>query len=202
MKIIQSFKTFGGARMTGGQETPRAFLAKLEDTYKIHRDYDYMMFTDSEGYKLIGNTVPCTVIDMPILAYDRIVYDGKFQAQSLMTESYIHVDLDAVLLSLPEYSDVWCEKLRDYQHTKEVNDLCITANGITQIPCSGLIGFGDMNFQRLYLNKVFELIRNYKDLKVLNYKHCWAIEELSLAVLIKEHNKSIATLNCKHDYFR
>lgn len=74
--------------------------------------------------------------------------------------------------------------------------------GINQIPCSGLIGFGDMHLQKLYLKNVFELIDKYKNLRVLNYKHCWAIEELSLAILIKNQDKSILTLNCTHDYFR
>lgn len=202
MKVIQSFKTFGGDRMTGGYETSRVLISKLETTYKIHRDYDYTMFTDEFGYRLINSVVPCTIIDMPILAYDRIKYDGKFQAQLLMQEPYIHVDLDATLLSIPKYSDVWCEKLRDYQHVKEINDLNMCAIGINQIPCSGLIGFGDMHLQRLYLKNVFELIDKYKNLRVLNYKHCWAIEELSLAILIKNQDKSILTLNCAHDYFR
>ena len=188
--------------MAGGCETPRALVAKLESTYKVHRDYDYMMFTDAQGYKLIGNVVPCTVIDMPILAYDRIKYDGKFQAQALMQEPYIHVDLDAVLLSLPDYSDVWCEKMRYYQHGQEINDLEMCVTNISQLPCSGLIGFGDMDFQKLYIKTVFDLIDKHKNLRVLNYKHCWAIEELSLAILVKEHNKSITALNCKHDYFR
>lgn len=199
MKIIQSLKTFGGDKKTGGFETTRVLINELEKSYKVHQNFDYQMFTDEDGYNIIKNVVPCTVIDMPILCRDRIKFDGKFQTQKLMEVPYIHVDLDAVLMELPEEkADIYCEKIEGRNFGNEINDLKLDISNIYELPCSAIIGFTDMVFQKQYIDTVFKLIDKCNGIRNLNYKHCWGIEEVSLAILAKQHNKIIKSTTNIH----
>ena len=202
MKVIQSFNTFEGERMTAGFKTKRAILDYISESYDIHKYYDYMMYTDIQGAELLKKVIVenhITIIDFPLIARDRIPYIGKFIAQSLQTESYIHVDLDAKLLELPmNHADVYCEKLEGRSFGYEVADLKINTTGINEIPCSALIGFTDMHFKDLYIIEVYKLIELSSKIHGLNYRHCWAMEEVMLAKMILDNKKTVLPLNCEH----
>ena len=202
MKVIQSFNTFEGERMTAGFKTKRAMLMYLIESYEIHKHYDYMMYTDIQGAELLKKVIAenhITIIDFPLIARDRIPYIGKFIAQSLQTESYIHVDIDAKLIELPtEKADVYCEKLEGRGIGYEAAELKINTGGIGLIPCSALIGFTDTAFKDAYLAEVWRLVELTKTIPALNYKHCWAIEEVMLAKMILDNKKTVLPLNCEH----
>lgn len=201
MIVLQSFNTFGGARMTGGYETPRVLQAELSARYETHKQWDYQMLTDRWGAKLLRGIVPVTVMEFPVIAYDKLVYAGKFQAQAMIHEPYVHVDLDATLLALPDNSecaDVYCERL-DYRPIgRESADLGIATRGIDAIPCSALIGFTDMAFRDIYLSEAFSKIELLAKMQAVNYRHAWAIEEVLLAGLIRLHSKTVQALQCEH----
>lgn len=199
MIVIQSLNTFGGARMAGGFETTRVLQDEISKSYETHKQYDYVMFTDTQGAKILNGIVPIEVIEFPIVCRDRIKYFGKFQAQSVVNEPYIHVDLDAELLELPtENCDVYCEKLEGRSFGKEINDLKIDIQGISEIPCSAIIGFNDLNFRDLYLKNVYEKVELLKTVPMLNYKHAWGLEEVLLARLIIDNKKTIGITKSNH----
>ena len=202
MKVIQSFNTFEGERMTAGFKTKRAMLDYLSESYEIHKHYDYMMYTDIHGAELLKKVIAenhITIIDFPLIARDRIPYIGKFIAQIHQTKPYIHVDIDAKLLVLPiNHADVYCEKLEGRSFGYEVADLEINTSGINEIPCSALIGFTDMHFKDLYINEVYKLIELSSKIHGLNYKHCWAIEEVKLAEMILTYKKTVSATKNEH----
>lgn len=199
MIVIQSFNTFGGARMTGGYATSRVLQAELSARYETHKQWDYQMFTDRWGARLLRGIVPVTVMDFPVIAYDKLVYAGKFQAQAMIHEPYVHVDLDATLRAMPNgCADVYCERLDYRQIGRETIDLGINTKGVAAIPCSALIGFTDMAFRDMYLSEVFSKIETLAKMQAVNYRHAWAIEEVLLAGLIRQHSKTVQALQCEH----
>jgi hypothetical protein len=202
MRVIQSFNTFGGERMTAGFKTKRAMIDYLAETYEHHIHYDYMMYTDTHGAELLNqvmDTKHITVISFPVISLDRIPYIGKFIVQSLQSMPYIHVDIDAKLLEMPDnHADVYCERLEGRAMGYEVSELKINTLGIAKIPCSALIGFTDMQFKDLYISEVYKLIELSSKIHGLNYKHCWAIEEVKLAEMILTYNKSVSATKNEH----
>ena len=202
MRVIQSYNTFGGEIPRAGFKTKRAMLDYLTETYAHHKQFDYMMFTDSYGMAILNGVIPpgsITVIDMPVIVRDRIPYVGKFLAHNLQTEPYIHVDIDAKLIELPtEKADVYCEKLEGRGIGYEAAELKINTGGVGLIPCSALIGFTDTAFKAEYLAEVWRLVELTKTIPALNYKHCWAIEEVMLAKMILDNKKTVLPLNCEH----
>ena len=202
MKVIQSFNTFGGEKKTAGFKTKRAMLEYLSESYDVHKNYNYMMYTDIHGAGLLKSIISdnhITVVDFPIIARDRIPYIGKFISQSIQAEAYIHVDVDAKLLELPEMlADVYCEKLEGRSFGYEISELKINTAGIKKIPCSALIGFADMTFKNAYIAEVNRLIELSNAIPAFNYKHCWAMEEVKLAEMILLHKKAVSELKCEH----
>ena len=202
MKIIQSFNTFGGERMTAGFKTKRAMLEYLAESYDVHSHYDYMMYTDMHGAVLLKKIIAehhITIVEFPIIARDRIPYIGKFIAQAHQSKQYIHVDIDAKLLELPtNKTDVYCEKLEGRSLGYEVSELKINTSEINKIPCSALIGFTDMQFKDLYISEVYKLIELSSKIHGLNYRHCWAIEEVKLAELIHINKKTVSETVNEH----
>ena len=196
--IIQSYNTFEGHRMRGGFATPRSLQNFLKESYKIHSQFDYCLYTDKYGYEIVKkiiNKKHIKVIEFEEID-DRIPYISKFQVQQLQKKPYIHVDLDAILYNLPiSDHDIICEKLRTpMKFGKEISRLNLNIN-INKIICSGIIGFNDIDFKNEYIKKVYEKLDEIYDEQNIGYAECYALEEILLTQLAKDNNKTIFEIN-------
>lgn len=197
MKIIQSYNTFGNDpdRKKCGFTTIRSMIAFLEQSYEIHSQNDYLLYTDEYGYDIVRKFIKDSHIqlfDYPIILNDRVPYVGKFQVQEIQKSAYVHVDIDAILYEYPKNSDVICEKFRAVSHGKETNRFGIDRTGLEQIICSGIIGFNDMNFKQLYITKVFEYLGLLVNSHNLTFETFYTIEEVLLTRMIIDYNKSVS----------
>lgn len=208
MKIIQSLNTFGGDRLTAGFKTRRAMLAYLSGAYAAHKalGIPYTMYTDKAGADLMSGTVAgadIMVVDFPIIRNDTILYSGKYFAQSLQAEEYIHVDIDATLFSLPEPADVYCEKKRFADLGRESYYLNIDCTGIRDIPCSGLLGFSDIAFKDSYIAAIYARLADLPEHLEMTYEMCWNLEEVLLQRMILDQSKTLAVCtDSHHNYFK
>lgn len=208
MKIIQSFNTFGGDRLTAGWKTRRAMLAYLAGAYAAHKQtgIPYTMYTDKEGAEVIApivDSADIVIVDFPIIRNDTILYSGKYFAQSLQTEAYIHIDIDATLFSLPEPADVYCEKKRFANLGRESFYFDIDCMGIRDIPCSGLLGFTDIAFKDAYIAAIYAKIAGLPESVEMTYEMCWNLEEVLLQRMILDQSKTLAVCtDSHHNYFK
>lgn len=208
MKIIQSLNTFGGDRLTAGFKTRRAMLAYLSGAYSVHKSLGipYMMYTDDAGADMLSGTVAgedITVVDFPIIRNDTILYSGKYYAQQIQTEAYLHVDIDATVFALPPEADVYCEKKRFANLGYESSFLNINCAGIRDIPCSGIIGFSDMAFKDSYIAQIYARLAALHESVVMTYEICWNLEEVLLQRMILDQSKTLAVCpDSHHQYFK
>ena len=208
MKIIQSLNTFGGDKLTAGFRTRRAMLAYLSGAYASHKSLGipYMMYTDEAGADLIAGTVASediTVIEFPILRQDSILYSGKYHVQQLQTDPYIHVDIDAAVFSLPAETDVYCEKKRFANLGREASYFEIDCYGIRDIPCSGIIGFSNIEFKDQYIAAIYAKLADLPEHVEMTYEMCWNLEEVLLQRMIIDAGWSLATCpDSHHQYFK
>lgn len=204
MRIIQSYNTFEGYKTTGGFSTPVGLKNYLKKSYKIHKDLtdDFIMYTDERGYEIIKEiyeTKHIKIIEFPNILMGKLVYEGKFYTQSLQNKPYIHVDLDATLNNFPLISDVYLEKIRPMLFLgREATNLNIEHMGIFQIPCSAIIGFSDMEFQKKYLKEVYSRFDIIKKIPKCTYEYAYTLEEVLLQRLIVDNNKSHMVCDCEH----
>lgn len=200
MRIIQSYNTFGNdpGRLSSGFPTVRDLVNSIAYSSRIHAAIaDLTIYTDEFGAALLDTYVDkayIEVIEFPMID-ERIPYVGKFQVQDMVNETYIHVDLDAVLYELPPSGfDVYTEKTRGVSFSSEVTRVGIDRTGIYEIICSGLIGFSDLAFKAEYIENVFDKIFSMADEQNFGYKEFYTIEETLLTRMLIDQGKTLCVL--------
>lgn len=203
-KIIQSLNTFGGERLNPGFPTKRSMISFMKHSYEIHKEKDYVLYTDQYGADMLSFMSNSIEIFDFIEIDDRIPYIGKFQVQEIQNNPYIHVDLDAYINDVPgDIYNIVTEKLREPDFGIETKRINVDTNKIRNIICSGLIGFGDIEFKDLYIKTVFEKIQYIKNERNIGYKEFYTLEETTLSVLANQYKKHIHCLSeesFKHYY--
>lgn len=179
MKIIQAFRDDS---LKCGFPTREACLNYLRKSYSIHSKLcETIIYTDADGAEYLSRKAP--EINIKVIDFEQI--DSRFwnlpklQVQELQTEPYIHVDIDATLFELPNTDkSVITEMLRRNFVMTQFHHLQLSPK--PYLPCSGLIGFNDMDLKNKYIKLAIELVRNWP-LKFVDFESMWNVEELSLA---------------------
>lgn len=211
MKIIQSYNTFhingviDSDRAKCGYSTLRGMLDDFKEFYNINSKHgEYKLYTDIAGKELVGGFVKpehIEVVEFPIID-DRNPYLGKLYVHSLQDKPYIHVDIDAYIKEMPEtYADIITEKYRPCTFRKELTVMKLkmvnesTGKHLRKIICSGLLGFNDIDFKNLYINKAIEKAEWAKEnVRALDFPCMVATEEYTLTELSVNNNKLIYEL--------
>jgi hypothetical protein len=214
MRIIQSFNTFEDPNNNkGGFTTLRAFKKFFTESYNKHKiisNDNYCIYTDNIGYNTIKDIVEesdIRIIEFESVSNDRFKYSGKFQVASIQTESYIHVDLDLIVNTLPDANaNVFIEEYsKGIFLDHHIVVMCIDEKGtddskrIKKRPHCGVVGFSNMNDRDLYLNEVFNRYSILDKLQDITYKYCIALEEILLQRVILDNEFTVSeTTDCIH----
>lgn len=212
MRIIQTYCTFEGepSRMNAGFTTLRMFIAWFKKSYAVHSKFDYLLYTDKQGYDNIKDIVKphhVRVINFPLIN-DYIPYIGKFHVQSIQNKPYVHVDLDALLYEPPYSSkeDVISEMWRPVGFGREIEQLGMEeyvykkqgaslTKIFDKIICSGLLGFNDMELQKHYISEVLKKIEHIRKYKIYpSFEVCYTIEETLLTSIVLKQGKTVKAL--------
>jgi hypothetical protein len=185
MKIIQTLYTWGGERNNCGFATNIEMLAYLSASYQIHKDLaDYVIYTDNKALCLQAGIDEADIIeaDYGIDAPGRWWNKPKILSQKHHIDNgggaYMHIDIDACLFSLPVAEaghDAICEAFRSgfqRQYSKA---------GLPParfLPCSGLIGFMDMQLAADYIELALNVIDNWQ-LPYVDFESLWTAEEVT-----------------------
>lgn len=200
--IIQSYNTFchngnpDSEREKAGFSTVRSLVSYLKQSYRTHKKYRYTLYTDEAGYENVKwmNEEHVEVIEYPIID-DRIPYTGKFHVEGMQNKPFIHVDLDATLFSIEGLKgDIITEKMRSVYFRKEPKKLGINVKGISEIICSGIIGFSDLSLRSEYLKQVYECIDKLKTDHNLSFETMFTLEEVLLTRLAKDNGSVICSV--------
>ena len=198
MRIIQSYNTFGGQFMNCGFETARMLKKYVSESFKIHSKLcDYTLYTDTYGYEFLKDVIPesnIEIFDFKIEYEDKLRYIGKFQVQEIQTEDYIHVDMDDTMDNLPVKADVYIHRYRKKEENFKYGSLQMDTSRIGKMPCSNMIGFSDMKFQKQYIAEARKWIQKAAKAPKIIYEHAILCEEGVLQNLIVKHNKSVSTI--------
>ena len=179
MKIIQTFKD---ESLRCGFPTKDSCLNYLKKSYSIHSKLcETIIYTDADGGEYLKSKLP--EINIQVIEFEYI--DGRFwnlpklQVQALQEEPYIHVDIDATLFEIPVTDkQVITEMVRSNHLMFQYHALGLQPKVF--LPCSGLIGFNDMDLQKQYIASAINMIRNW-DLHYVDFESLWTVEELLLA---------------------
>ena len=179
MKIIQTFKD---ESLKCGFPTRESCLNYLRKSYSIHSKLcETIIYTDADGGEYLKNKAP--ELNINIIDFEYI--DGRFwnlpklQVQTLQIEPYIHVDIDAMLYYIPETDKPIITEMSRSNFIMTQFSL-VGLQPKTFLPCSGLIGFNDMDLQKYYINEAIKMIRNW-NLRLVDFESLWTVEELLLA---------------------
>lgn len=202
MKIIQSFNTFGGFRFCCGMQSPRALKAHFEKAYLIHRELgsSYTLYTDKYGADFLSDIVApehIEIFDFPIEYDDKLLYIGKFQVQEIQTEPYLHIDMDDLAESLPvgvSSEDVIIHRYRKPKFSRVTAELGMDYRYVDKMPCSNMIGFNDMDFQKLYIQTARKWIDKAAKQPIIPREHAIIAEEAVLQDLVFKHKKTVSTI--------
>ena len=185
MKIIQTLYTWGGERNNCGFSTKMEMLAYLSASYQIHKDLaDYVIYTDNKALCLQAGIDEADIIEFQ----DGADIPGRWwNKPKLLSQKhhidngggdYIHIDIDACVFSLPVVTDGYmaiCEAHRsDFQR-----QYCKAGLPPARfLPCSGIIGFLDMQLAADYIALALNVIDNWQ-LPYVDFESLWTAEEIT-----------------------
>lgn len=199
MKLIQVYCTYDGEKKNAGFTTRRSLLAFWKESIKVHKEnYDLHIYTDVEGYEIIKDLHDqIHVIDFPIID-DRFWFLPKFQAYALQTEPFIYCDIDfkleQVVDSLTQDS-ILTERIRYSSFGRYLKLFSIKPKTMG-IPCSGCLGFGDLEFLKEYIDVTISRIKEKAHiLREVEFETLWVLEELGLEELVFNNNKAFIELD-------
>lgn len=205
-KLIQTYNTFcvnGTAdplKASAGFETVRELLTYMKSSYEFHKKYDYTIYTDDGGYDIVRNVIPqeCIEVIQFECIDDRFPFMGKFDAYKRQKNNFLHADLDSTVFEMPETdAHIVCEKVRSIGFGRELKWANYSREdraGISSIPCSGLLGFTDMNLKDLYVERTIQKVKSLRKSHVVNHKVHYTVEETGLQMIARDLGSSIYEL--------
>lgn len=202
MKLVQTYHTYDGEKLNVGFTTFRSMIKFWNEALAIHlQNYDVEIYTDQAGYDAVVNLLNIDPSKIKVIAFelidDRYWNIGKFQVHLEQNEPYIMIDVDVklhdIVTSIPQ-NTVICEMFRRGHYGLYSGKFGLKNIISGNIPCSGLLGFGDVDFAKSYANKALDKIRN-TDLNSVTFEAMWHVEEVFLANEIEDNNKNIITFN-------
>lgn len=184
MRIIQTFNSDFGKNLEMGFSSRQALILFLKDSVETHlKNYDLTIYCDKDGFDFLKNHINNDVL----VEFEFKNKDGRFwnaskiEVQMIQTEPYIHVDIDACVKDKIEFDYVLTEMYRTPWFQRICHKLNISPQ--REIPCSGILGFADMELKNKYCLGFMGFIKNWK-LPYVDNECLWTIEESYLATIM------------------
>lgn len=203
MKLVQVYCTFEGERRSAGFTTTRSLKKYMANSSKAHSDmYDVHLYTDTVGKSTLEDVldprVTIHVMEFPLID-DRFWYLPKLQACSTIGEPFMYCDLDVTLykkVDTIQPNEVLVEQLRVPStlgmYTKVLQ---VPVPPTHEIPCSGILGFGDVSWYQEYFDEVLKCVDRANCLPEINLTVLYVSEELTLSSVALRNNKSFISLS-------
>ena len=184
MRIIQTYNSDFGKNLEMGFSSRQDLILFLKYSVETHlKNYDLTIYCDKDGFDFLKNHINNDVL----VEFEFKNTDGRFwnaskiEVQMIQTDPYIHVDIDACIKDKVEFDYVLTEMYRTPWMQRECHKLGIGYQ--KEIPCSGILGFADMELKNKYCIGFMDFIENWK-LNYVNSECLWTIEESYLASIM------------------